>query len=88
MHLIDVYELLAAFGVTLLAVITAYIKIKIDIRSMAKDVEYMDAMISELKLDLKDEKIKSNETDIKINDKIDSVLSVLNELKLELAKHK
>jgi len=77
-HLVDLWELLTGVGVAIGTVITAWMNMRINISSLKQDMMY-------LAKELEQEKAGSKEAIKILSDKIDTLITVVNELKTELA---
>ena len=80
-HLINIYELLAASGVTFAAIIGGYVRIVGQISNLQKDTEY-------LKKELDEEKRNSANTDREITRKMDILLTTVTDIKVAIAEYK
>ena len=79
METITLMELLTVSGVSIGAILGAWIHMKVSVASLKSEMEHV-------KEELKDEKLGNKENYINLNSKIDKLFSLMTEIKVSVAK--
>jgi hypothetical protein len=78
---VTLFELLVSCGGAIVAIISAWVHMRISVGSLKTEMEYV-------KKQLEEEKAGNAENNTKLNDKIDKIFSMLSEIKVSIAEKK
>lgn len=78
-HTVDFYELLTACGITVGGIVGAWINMRVNVTELKQELKYLQKELEEEK--------QGNKANLKLlSDKIDLLITAVNELKVELAQ--